>query len=96
MKQSIILIIMVLVVCITARSVSIEEENLLSSSLSKQQKVENRNDFVKIVKAPAARISQPMGYTVELECEVVGSPTPMVQWVHGSGQYVNVSQLNMF
>lgn len=96
MKQSIILIIMVLVVCISARSVSIEEENSLSSSLSKQQKVENRNDFVKIVKAPAARISHPVGYTVELECEVVGSPTPMIQWVHGSGQYVNVSQLNMF
>ncbi|XP_063708931.1 neural/ectodermal development factor IMP-L2 [Culicoides brevitarsis] len=66
-----------------------DEQNSLSS---RQQKLEERNDFVKIVKAPALRISQPTGYSVELECEVVGSPAPVVQWVHGSGQYVNFDE----
>lgn len=97
MNKSIILITMVLVVSTIARSVvTDDDDNSLSPSLSRQQKSESRNDFVKIVKAPVSRISQPVGYSIELECEVIGSPTPIVQWVHGSGQYVNVSLLIRF
>ncbi|XP_035780952.1 neural/ectodermal development factor IMP-L2-like [Anopheles albimanus] len=45
-----------------------------------------RPTFVKITTPPPARVAQIRGTTVELECEIVGSPTPSVQWVHGSGQ----------
>uniref|UniRef100_A0A182PSW2 Ig-like domain-containing protein n=1 Tax=Anopheles epiroticus TaxID=199890 RepID=A0A182PSW2_9DIPT len=45
-----------------------------------------RPTFVKITSAPPARVAQIRGTTVELECEIMGSPTPTVQWVHGSGQ----------
>ncbi|XP_040156857.1 neural/ectodermal development factor IMP-L2 [Anopheles arabiensis] len=45
-----------------------------------------RPTFVKITAAPPARVAQIRGTTVELECEIMGSPTPTVQWVHGSGQ----------
>lgn len=92
-NQIIVLTFMLIIASTMARSISLEDEdNSLSPSPSRnQQKVETRNDFVKIVKAPPARVAQPVGSSVELECEVVGSPIPMVQWVHGSGQYVNVS-----
>ncbi|XP_058057358.1 neural/ectodermal development factor IMP-L2 [Anopheles bellator] len=45
-----------------------------------------RPTFVKITSPPPARVAQIRGTTVELECEIMGSPTPTVQWVHGSGQ----------
>lgn len=96
-NQSIVLIFVVMIASTIARSIAVDdEENSLSPSLPRQQKIENQNDFVKIVKAPPARVSQSVGSSVELECEVVGSPIPMVQWVHGSGQYVNVSLISVF
>lgn len=92
MNQSIALFLMVMIGTTMARSIALDDEdNSLSPSSTRQQKNEGRRDVLQIKKAPPARVIQPVGSSVELECEVVGSPTPMVQWVHGSGQYVNVS-----
>lgn len=64
-----------------------EEDNLLSPAQTGNK--QGLNDFLKITKAPPARVAQPYGSTVELECEVIGSPIPIVQWVHGSGQQLD-------
>uniref|UniRef100_A0A336M8U6 CSON006810 protein n=1 Tax=Culicoides sonorensis TaxID=179676 RepID=A0A336M8U6_CULSO len=90
MSQVICLIFMVVIATSMARSISLDDEdNSVNPLVATQQKIESRNDFVKIVKSPPARVAQPLDSTIELECEVVGSPIPIVQWVTGSGQYVN-------
>lgn len=74
-----------------ARSIIAEDEDngvLGSSSSSKQA---DHSDFLKITKAPPARVAQPFGSAIELECEAVGSPIPIVEWVHGSGRLSSVS-----
>lgn len=74
---------------INGRAVDLEQDNSLSASSSSSSSSGPRMarpNFVKITSPPPAQITQIRGSTVELECEVMGSPTPYVQWVHGSGQ----------
>lgn len=42
------------------------------------------SDWVKVTKAPSPKYVQSSGFTVELECEVTGSPTPSIHWVRGN------------
>lgn len=74
----------------SGRAVDLDPDSALSASAgSSSEGVRGRDirpTFVKITAAPPARAVQIRGTTVELECEVMGSPTPSVQWVHGSGQ----------
>ncbi|XP_058169327.1 neural/ectodermal development factor IMP-L2 [Anopheles ziemanni] len=74
----------------TGRAVDLDTDGTLSASAgSSSESVRGRDvrpTFVKVTAAPPARAVQIRGTTVELECEVMGSPTPSVQWVHGSGQ----------
>lgn len=71
---------------INGRAVDLEQDNSLSASSSSSGPRVTRPNFVKITSPPPAQITQVRGSTIELECEVMGSPTPYVQWVHGSGQ----------
>lgn len=77
-----------------ARSIITEDDdNGVLSSSSSGSKTSEHSDFLKITKAPPARVAQPFGSTIELECEAVGSPIPIVEWVHGSGRLSSVSIL---
>lgn len=78
---------------INGRAVDLEQDNSLSAS-SSGSRVTMPN-FVKITSQPPAQITQVRGTTVELECEVMGSPTPYVQWVHGSGQTADWDDVSM-
>lgn len=91
MNISLVLLFTATIATSRARSIASEEDD--NSVSAGNQKSSEHTDFVKITKAPPARVSQPVGSSVELECEAVGSPIPIVQWVHGSGQYVNVSKI---
>lgn len=75
---------------ISGRAVDLDQDNSLSASSSSSSASSgprmSRPNFVKITSSPPLQITQVRGSTVELECEVMGSPTPTVQWVHGSGQ----------
>lgn len=71
-----------------AASIGMEpDENSLIPSISDDSRTPK--DFLKITKAPPARVTQPSGSTIELECEAVGSPVPVLHWVHGSGHHLN-------
>ena len=48
-------------------------------------------DWVKISEAPAPKVFQQIGSSVELECEVSGSPPPTVHWVRGNKPIESVS-----
>lgn len=93
MKQLISFVVMTVLLssnCL-GRSISSEPDNSLSANSVNSVTYEQPRDWVKISRAPPARITQVRGTTIELECEVMGSPTPIVQWVHGSGQMIDVS-----
>lgn len=77
-----------------ARSIISEDEDNGVLTASTGSKSGDHSDFLKITKAPPARVAQPFGSTIELECEAVGSPIPIVEWVHGSGRLSSVS-INM-
>lgn len=74
---------------ISGRAMDLDQDNSLSASSSGSRMP--RPNFVKITSPPPLQITQIRGNSIELECEVMGSPTPYVQWVHGSGQTAEVS-----
>ncbi|XP_055602793.1 neural/ectodermal development factor IMP-L2 [Uranotaenia lowii] len=78
---------------ISGRAVDLDQDNSLSASSSGSRVT--RPNFVKITSPPPMQITQVRGTTVELECEVMGSPTPYVQWVHGSGQTADWDDISM-
>lgn len=85
---------------INGRAVDLDQDNSLSasssaSSASASASRVSRPNFVKITSQPPAQVTQIRGTTVELECEVMGSPTPYVQWVHGSGQTADWDDVSM-
>lgn len=55
--------------------------------------------FVEInewVKVKPIKIRPHVGNTVELECDVIGSPPPSIHWVRGDKSVDNVSILSTF
>lgn len=41
-------------------------------------------EWVQISEAPPTKVEQKIGSTLELECEVTGSPVPTVHWIRGN------------
>lgn len=41
-------------------------------------------EWVQISEAPPSKVEQKVGSTLELECEVTGSPVPTVHWIRGN------------
>lgn len=70
-----------------------EQENSLTD-VDAQEEIESGEvdrEWIKMSKKPPSKMHYHIGQTVELECEIVGSPAPIVSWVRGTGQFVNVS-----
>lgn len=44
----------------------------------------DNSDWVEMSKAPEAIVHQTDGQSIELDCEVMGSPTPTIHWIRGS------------
>lgn len=85
MNSPLIFFAVALAICgISGRSLS-EPDNSLQSSKGIEQK-----DWVKVSQSPPKRLTQKIGQTLELECEVTGTPTPTIQWVRGNGPLNNV------
>lgn len=63
-----------------------ELENSLSPGVDslENSKSKPQIDWVKISEAPPPKVVQIVGTTIELECEAVGSPAPVIYWVRGS------------
>lgn len=49
------------------------------------------SDWVKVTNLPSPKFVQSSGFTVELECEVTGTPTPSIHWVRGNNPQTSVS-----
>lgn len=66
-----------------------EADNSLTSP-SEPQPVAKK-EWLKVSKKPPTRLHYHDGQSLELECEVIGSPAPVVEWVRGTGQRIDVS-----
>uniref|UniRef100_A0A1L8DPD5 Putative conserved secreted protein n=1 Tax=Nyssomyia neivai TaxID=330878 RepID=A0A1L8DPD5_9DIPT len=84
MSSSLLFVIGIFLVCglTSGRSISEPNNSILSSSGDSNKLI--AQDWVKITAAPAARVTHVPGVTVELECEVSGSPPPTIHWIRGS------------
>lgn len=49
-------------------------------------------DWVKISESPSPIISRKVGSRIELECEAMGSPAPVMQWLKGNTPLTEVSR----
>ncbi|GAB0086641.1 Neural/ectodermal development factor IMP-L2 [Sergentomyia squamirostris] len=87
MGSSLLFAIGIFLVCGLSSGRSISEPNnslqATSSSSGSSGKFVESQDWVKVTAAPAARVTHEAGATVELECEVAGSPPPSIHWVRG-------------
>lgn len=48
-------------------------------------------DWVEISMAPPPKLLQQAGNSIELECEVTGSPQPTIHWIRGNNPHNIVS-----
>lgn len=75
-----------------ALTASGEQENSLTDVDQEEvESGETYREWIKMSKKPPSKVHYHPGQTIELECEIVGSPAPIVSWVRGTGQLVNVS-----
>lgn len=62
----------------------IEEEEDMDNAIEPDSSRKNEvQDWVKITKAPPQKVIQKLGESVEVECEIMGSPAPFVEWFEG-------------
>lgn len=70
-------------------------EDLDNSIAQVEQHIAEGRDWVQISEMPPAKVMQTIGSTIELECEVTGSPVPTVHWIRGNKFDSNVSFFNL-
>lgn len=68
-----------------------ETDNILSSPSEQQTPTAVKKEWIKVSKKPPTRLHYRDGQSLELECEIIGSPAPIVEWVRGTGQRIDVS-----
>lgn len=66
-------------------------DNAIEPDNSRRNEVQ---DWVKITKAPPQKVVQKLGESVEVECEIMGSPAPFVEWFEG--RYPPDSEVSFF
>lgn len=66
-------------------------DNSILGNNNNDEKIFAERDWVEISLAPPPKLIQKAGNSVELECEVVGSPQPTIHWVRGNNPHNIVS-----
>ncbi|KAF2896358.1 hypothetical protein ILUMI_09821 [Ignelater luminosus] len=60
------------------------DNEILGSTTNLGMATGRTRDWVRISQSPSPRISRPVGSHIELECEAMGSPAPVMQWLKGN------------
>lgn len=72
-----------------------EMDNAIQSSPGETQAQDvEKKDWIKVTKKPPTRVHYHNGQSIELECEIIGSPAPIVEWVRGTGQRIDESDFS--
>lgn len=82
-----------LVSSIHGRALDDQDNSLQGDSGGNQLK---SRDWVKITEAPSPKFMQSSGFSVELECEVTGTPTPSIHWIRGNNPQNTVSYFLLY
>lgn len=69
-----------------------ELDNSILTSSSNDDKPFVERDWVEISLAPPPKLIQQAGNSIELECEVTGSPQPTIHWIRGNNPQNIVSE----
>ncbi len=69
-------------------------DNSILSNNNNDDKTFAEHDWVEISLAPPPKLMQPAGNSIELECEVTGSPQPTIHWIRGNNPHNIVSIRN--
>jgi hypothetical protein len=87
-------ILLALVFAVAATRCGVNAHRLpqvVDNSIDSNKAMAVNKDWVEVTRSPPARAGKHGSRSLELECEVIGQPTPSVQWVHGSAQLSSVS-----
>lgn len=60
------------------------DNEIIGSTSNLGISVGRQRDWVRISQSPSPIISRPIGSRIELECEAMGSPAPVMQWLKGN------------
>lgn len=67
----------------------------LTNNINNDDKMFADRDWVEISLAPPPKLIQQSGSSIELECEVTGSPQPSIHWVRGNNPH-NIVRITFF
>lgn len=85
MKLSVLLVAAVWVHSTHCRRLSDDLDNeILGNPLGMGMVSGRQRDWIRISQAPPQIVSRPVGSRIELECEAMGSPAPVMQWLKGN------------
>lgn len=62
-------------------------DNSIQSANNNDDKMFADRDWVEISLAPPPKLIQQTGTSIELECEVTGSPQPSIHWIRGNNPH---------
>lgn len=83
-------VVLLLASSINGRAIDDLDNSILSNS-NDDDKLFAERDWVEISLAPPPKLIQQPGNSIELECEVTGSPQPSIHWVRGNNPHNIVS-----
>ncbi|KAK5643519.1 hypothetical protein RI129_007364 [Pyrocoelia pectoralis] len=85
MKFLILLVVTVWVHHTNCRLLSDDlDNNILANPVGLGMASVIQRDWVRISQSPPQIVSRPLGSRIELECEAMGSPAPIMQWLKGN------------
>lgn len=76
---------LLLVSTINGRSIDDLDNSIQSAN--NDEKLYADRDWVEISLAPPPKLFQQAGNSIELECEVTGSPQPTIHWIRGNNPH---------
>lgn len=80
---------------INGRAIDDMDNSILGNNNNNEGKMFADRDWVEISLAPPPKLIQQSGNTIELECEVTGSPQPTIHWIRGTNPHNIVDNFNV-
>lgn len=81
---------------INGRAIDDLDNSILTNNNNNDDKMFADRDWVEISLAPPPKLLQQAGNSIELECEVSGSPQPSIHWIRGDNPHNFVRNFGIF
>jgi len=95
MMESYLYLAVVLLLASSINGRAIDDlDNSIQSTNNDDDKLFAERDWVEISLAPPPKLIQQAGNSIELECEVAGSPQPTIHWIRGNNPHNIVDNID--